>query len=375
MTKKKVVIIDSNIVNDYSLCLGQGIINNNSDVIIIVPENRLDNGFEDVKMLKWLPSKNRKVSKLYKIYAYLKYISKFIGLIFKYKPDAIHFEFFRFKSDFLLFPLLRLMKPKLVYTAHNIYPHERNKSDYFLHKIVYSAAEEIIVHSNFIKKRLIASFPVNEKKVKVIAHGNFDHYLPEHLSNKCDARKLLGISQNENVALFFGYIREYKGVDLLLEAFKIIKEKNIKIKLLLAGAPYSDNLKREYLQMIEDYKLKDIISYKLDFIKNEEIQNYFLAADLVVLPYKNIDHSGIVHLAFSFAKPIAASDVGDFSETIIDGRTGFIFKNNSPEDIAGTIFHAFENKQKLEEMGLQAKMDSDTLYSWKEIGKKTLELY
>jgi glycosyltransferase involved in cell wall biosynthesis len=225
---------------------------------------------------------------------------------------------------------MKLAGVRLVYTAHNVLPHETGKLDKYLYSLIYKSAHYIIVHSDYIKEKLLISFSVKEEKVKVIPHGNFDIYLPAKRITKSEARRKLNMNVNDKILLFFGYIREYKGLDLLLDAFQTAKDCDSELKLLIAGMPFNEELKTHYSKRIKEISADRIIQH-FKFIPSDEVQNYFEASDIVILPYKNIDHSGIIHLAYSFCKPVIVTNVGDFPETVEDGKSGYIIEYNKEE--------------------------------------------
>ena len=155
-------------------------------------------------------------------------------------------------------------------------------------------------------------------------HGNFDHYLPETSLSKQEARQELGLCENDLVLLFFGYIRAYKGLDMLLEAFEIAAKKNNRLKLVIGGMPHTTELEKATRTFIEKSPVKDRILFHARFIPHDAIKHYFMSADIVALPYKHIYHSGIIHLAYSYGRAVIATNVGDFSETIVQEKSGYI---------------------------------------------------
>ena len=372
----KILMIDSLVGNDYSVCLCTGLSNTGLDVRLLTPENKQVSGRVNFKVLRWAPSKVRGESKTAKLIKFLEYHLQILISIKNKEIDIIHYQFFRhqfFECIFII--ILRQLGIPVVFTAHNVMPHEKSRQVYTLNKMVYKYSKAIIVHSEYIKKTLVANFNINEEKIAVIPHGNFDFYLPKLMITKVDARKKIGLSVNDDVLLFFGHIRKYKGLDLLLDGFEIAAGKNSKLHLIIAGAPFSKELADEYRVRIENIATSDRIHYYSEFIPQDDVSTYFLAADLIVLPYKNIYHSGIMHLAFSFGKPIIATDIGDFRETIEHGKGGYILERNNAETLAETIAKTFFNKKVIANMGKYVKALSDTKYSWNDIAARTRELY
>jgi glycosyltransferase involved in cell wall biosynthesis len=371
----KIIMIDPLIGNEYVALLCSGLSKAGADVTLIVPENREVAIPVNFTIRKWSPPKGDSSSKIIKSLKYIKYLYKVFALIRKIKPDAVHYHFFRRKSEILFYLLLRVLGVKLIYTAHNILPHEPSRIDYLLTKLVNRGARRIIVHSNYIKTKLSDTFKIDPNKIVVIPHGNFDFYIPNISMNKCESRKKLGLKGSSHIILFFGYIREYKGLDLLLEAFETAASEDPQLELLIAGEPSSGVLLNKYQEIIRQSEVQERIITHFNYIPAKEVAEYLVASDTVVLPYKNIDHSGIVHLAYSFDKPVIATKVGDFEESIEQGKSGFILEINNAKCLAETINEIFSCGEKLEEMGRYVKQLNNSKFSWVRIGEKTMELY
>jgi glycosyltransferase involved in cell wall biosynthesis len=369
-----VIVIDSLVGNDYTINLCRGLSEVTEDLTLVVPKNRIVELIPEVDVRHWAPSKDFKINKLRKVVDYITYLFRVLFLIKSKNKCVVHFQFFRRKSDVYFLALLRLLGTKIVYTAHNVLPHEETMFDRFRAKILYKSTQAIIVHSNFIREKLISEFPTNTEKIYIVPHGNFDNYLPVKPLTKEEARSFFGLSMDEKVILFFGYIREYKGLDLLIEAFELVAEKDNKTKLIIAGAPINSKLGNKYENQILKSKYRARIIYHLNFIPSEQIPLYFESSDIIVLPYKSIDHSGIIHLAYSFSKPVIATNVGDFSETIEHNKSGIILENNTVSNLANTILEVSFNDD-LRRMGEYAKSLSESKYSWENIAELTTDVY
>ena len=375
----RVFVVDSLVGNDYSLCLCKGLEENDLKVELISVKGRKSPFEITFPLRRWAPEKKTGQSKVKKSIGYFIYLARVFNHIHRQKKKSnvvVHFQFFRrerVEAVFLL--LLRLTGIRLVFTAHNILPHEAVRADRILRSIIFRSVHVIIVHSSYVKQSLLEAFAMPEEKVKIVPHGNFDHYLPKESYGKQQARSRLGLEMNDHVLLFFGYIREYKGLDLLLEAFEEAAKKDPRLKLLIAGAPHSTELEQRTRSTIERSEVKDRIIFHGHFIAHEAIKHYFIGADVVVLPYKHIYHSGIVHLAYSYGKPVIVTQVGDFSETVEHGKSGFILHENTAPALAQCLVQSFLLETELEEMGEYAKQLSETLYSWVDIGRKTSLVY
>ena len=370
-----IILLDALIGNDYSVCLANALKDEGIDLTFVVPSNREFKSRYDFKVKKWMPSKDQSQSIISKLFAYPVFLMKATGLILGNRNTVVHFQFFRFKTDIFFLIFLSLMGVKTVYTAHNVFPHEKKKTDKILNYLLYKSARRIIIHSETIKKKLLDNFRLNPRKISVVPHGNFDIYIPENLPSQNESRKIFNLTPDNKVLLFFGYIKEYKGLDLLLKAFRILTERGNDIHLIVAGFPETKKLWEGYAEIIDSIRNKQKIILNLNFIPSNEIALYFSAADFVVLPYKRIDHSGIIHLAYSFSKPVIATSVGDFCENIEEGKSGYLVDSQDEQALASKIEIAFQNRKRIPEMNDYIKLLNRTKYSWKEAARKTVKVY
>ena len=373
----KVLMVDSLVGNDYSLCLCQALHESGVDVIFVTTEDREVGEEYDFPVRYMAPSKGAGKNKAVKLLKYVRYLFELSRLPRREGADVLHFQFFRRdKLESLMFPLLRLLGVNLVHTAHNVLPHESGRIDYLLKNFVYRSSHQIIVHSQYIKDKLLRTFPnIDRDKVAIVPHGNFDIYLPPERFSKAEARHKLGLPADHPILLFFGYIRAYKGVDLLLEAFDQAATVLPNLTLVVAGKPHSKELGTQFANQIEAMAAKNRVKYVPAFIPNEEVSLYFDAADAIALPYKHIDHSGIVHLAYSFGKPIIATEVGDFKETLEEDQSGFVAPPNDAAGLAHAIKDAFCDPVRLQQLGHHIEELNRTKYAWAEISRKTGEVY
>lgn len=158
------------------------------------------------------------------------------------------------------------------------------------------------------------------KPRKFTPHPIYDHY--GEIEPRETALKKLNLDPSFRYILFFGFIRDYKGLDLLLEAFADSYFVKNKIKLIVAGEFYAN--KTKYLNLIDDLKLNDQVILKTDYIPNTEVPNYFNAADIVAQPYKSATQSGVTQIGYHFNKPMLVTDVGGLSEIISHGKVGYV---------------------------------------------------
>ena len=178
---------------------------------------------------------------------------------------------------------------------------------------------------------------------------------------KQDACSKLQLDSNTKYILFFGFIREYKGLDLLLEAMADERICKAGIHLLAAGEYYNKTVEANNNAIIEKHGLQQVVHLKTDFIPNSEVRYYFSAADLVVQPYKHATQSGITQIAFHFEKPMVVTNVGGLAEVVPDGKVGFIAEPN-PTAIADAILK-FYTPGSLPDMQTHIKNEKKK-YTW-----------
>jgi glycosyltransferase involved in cell wall biosynthesis len=234
----------------------------------------------------------------------------------------------------------KFTEAKILYLCDNIIPHEKRMADLGLTRFAFRWADFFIVQSHIVSKDLlrITSSPV----YKVVPHPVYESF-GEPL-DKTTARTRIGLDQ-ENVILFFGIIREYKGLDLLLKAIPEILKRH-KIKLIVAGEFYEKE--NYYFNLIKDLNINDNVEVIPEFVDSEKVRLYFSAADAVVLPYRSATQSGIVQLAYHFNKPCIVTSVGGLSEVVINDKTGFVIAPENHLEIAEAVSKFYTNKKEME---------------------------
>lgn len=271
---------------------------------------------------------------------------------------------------FVILSICKIRRKKIVITVHNVLPHENNKMNNFLNKAILILGDKFIVHNKKNKENLSNLYNIPKDKISIIPHGILEVVSIKDISKK-EAREHLKIPQNKRIILHFGNIRNYKGLDVLLESLKFIREEIEDVILITAGKPWENWEK--YEKIIRNDSISDIIIKKLDFIPPSEVEYYFSAADVVVLPYKYFDsQSGVGALALPFKKPLIVTNVGGLPDFVKDERV--IAKPNNSEDLARVIIKVLKDDDILRKLS----RDSEELlkkYNWDEIAKKTIKLY
>lgn len=254
---------------------------------------------------------------------------------------------------------------KVIAILDNVIPHEKHFFDAPLTKYFLSGCDGYVTLCNAVSKDLLALKP--DARYAVIQHPLYSHFGEKLGRPEAEAR--LGIERGKKNILFFGLIREYKGLDILLEAFGGLGEE---YQLIVAGEPYGSFDK--YQEIIAGLPNKDRIHLYLNYIKDSEVTDYFSAADIAVLPYRSATQSGISSVSYHFEVPIIVTGVGGLKETIGDRGTGIVAKSGSPEDIRSEIERYFSTPEIREECIRNIRSEKERL-SWKEFAAGLLAFY
>ena len=275
----------------------------------------------------------------------------------------------------------KLFGKKLVFTAHNVNAGRRDKKDSWLNraslKFQYKLLDHIFVHTGKMKDELVGEFGVRAEKITIIPYGvnnavPFTDLTPE------ESRRRLGLDNDEKTILFFGAIKQYKGLEYLVTAFQQIAAQG-NYRLIIAGERKKgcEEYWRTIQQTIEQHPTRDKILQKIEFIPDAETEIYFKAADVVVLPYTEIFQSGILFLAYSFGLPVIATDVGSFADDVVEGKTGYICRPQDFGDLAITIHRYFESTLYQGLCGKREEIRRATFsnHSWNVVAKLTINIY
>jgi glycosyltransferase involved in cell wall biosynthesis len=266
------------------------------------------------------------------------------------KPDLIIFDWWHPFFSFAHFSVSQLLKKKfgekILFITENVISHEGHFIDRTLTKLGLNNASFFLALSEKVEKDLKKIYP--NKKVYRSELPVYECYSGDDISTE-DAKLKLGFSPDDKVILFFGYVRKYKGLDILISAFKILLNEGYKLKLLIAGEFYDNP--EPYHNQIKDLKLENEVKLFNQFIPNEEVKKYYLASDLVILPYRSATQSGILNVAYGFLKPVLVTDVGGLAEFVEDEKTGLIIKPESPYEIAEGVKKYLKLEEKVDFTG------------------------
>ena len=228
---------------------------------------------------------------------------------------------------------------KCIGLIHNIIPHEKSVLDKLFAPRFVKAMDGFVTLSKSVLDD-VKSLDNQNKPKCFVPHPLYDHF--GEIMARNEAIKHVGLDENYRYMLFFGLVRAYKGLDLLLDAIADERLRKFNVKLIVAGEFYEDP--KPYLEQVEKHGLSDLVVIKNQYIRDDEVKYYFNIADIVVQPYKSATQSGVTQVAYHFMKPILVTNVGGLGEIIPNGKVGYVVEPNS-SSIADALVDFYENER------------------------------
>ena len=276
-----------------------------------------------------------------------------------YRPDVIVLQWwttFWAPLLFLLGALNRIfLRSSLVYICHNVLPHETRFWDSLLARLAWRWGKSFIVQSEEEKERL--SSIMHDIPVSVVPHPIYDMFADQKIPQK-EARKRLDLPLDRPILLFFGFVREYKGLKDLLAALPEIRAQLGEVTLVVAGEFWED--KSPYLEMIENLRITDAVIVEDRYIPNEEVSVYFSAVDVLVAPYRRATGSGIVQMALGCECPVITTQAGNSANAVQSGINGLVTPTADSQAIGKAIVKYFHNRPNQSKESEEKKR----LYQW-----------
>jgi glycosyltransferase involved in cell wall biosynthesis len=320
-----------------------------------------------------------------KICRILVYYARLVRFSWQSRSDLFHILWpnkFVYFDRTLLNIYYRALGKKLVFTAHNVNTEARDQRDSAINrltlKIQYRLMHHVFVHTQSMKSDLTTFYGVPSEKVTVVTFP-VNNVTPNTCVTREDARKRLQISPIEKTILFFGNIAPYKGLEDLIRALPVLRRTMGSFRVLVVGSVKSGE--REYFEQMQELirvcGVSDLVDQRIEYLPEDQVELYFKAADLLVLPYRRIFQSGVLLLSYGFGLPVVAADSGSLREEIIEGETGFVCRQSDPADLADKIYCYFNSP-------LFAELDTrrswiirhaNEHYSWERLAAGTCKVY
>lgn len=287
----------------------------------------------------------------------------------KWKPDILIVKFWLpFMAPCLgtICKIVRTNKhTKVIAVLDNIIPHEHRIGDKLFTQYFVNSVDGFIAMSNSVYNDI--NYFDNKKQRLLYPHPLYDNY--GSTIDKSEAKKQLGLDIHTNYLLFFGLIRDYKGLDILLKAFALLKNKLSNTKLIIAGDYYAN--KEEYEQLFDTLKIKHDLELHTQFIPDDEVNKFFCAADVVVQPYKTATQSGVTQICYHFNKPMIVTNVGGLPEIVPHNKVGLVVEPNEIA-VADAILQFYQEAKEIE--FINNILIEKEKYSWNTLCTKIKQL-
>lgn len=277
------------------------------------------------------------------------YYLRLVAYAWRAKPRRFHILWnnrYDVVDRVVLMAYYRLLGRSIYLTAHNVNAGARDERDTFLNRLTlqfqYRLCRHIFVHTDQMKKQMVAEFGVEPDKVTVVPFG-INNAVPHTGLMPAEARARLGLATDDRVLLFFGNIAPYKGLEYLAEALPHLLARSPRYRLVVAGPlkPGADDYWRRVEQILAPHS--DRVLARAEFIPDEDVEIYCTAADVLVLPYVHIFQSGVLFLGFSFGLPALVADVGSLTDDVVEGENGFAFQPRDVRSLVDAVSRYFDS--------------------------------
>lgn len=306
---------------------------------------------------------------------YFRSLAHLVRLARRVRPEVIHWQFTELPvADLLAMSAIRLLGIRQVYTAHELLPWSSRAYHRWLFTILYRLMDATVVHNADRRAELIHRFRVRPLRAHVAPLGDYRLFATPGLPQE-QARARLGIPIELPVALFFGSIRPSKGLEVLLEAWARVAEKMPEAILLVAGKPNKGLDTSETTGLIERLGITQSVRTRFEQVSPRDSNNYYRAADIVVLPYHDIGTSGVLRYAYNSARPVIATAVGEHPSVVVPFRTGYLIPPGDPVALASALLESLSDRSALEVMGEAARDYASAQFDWLDSSRLIRRIY
>ena len=275
--------------------------------------------------------------------------------------------------DYWFIRLLQLTGCRVVYTAHNPFPHEPKAGDIRKYSRIYQIVDHIIALTNYTRNEIMAHSGTSSEKISVLPHGDYEALFSRYGRNDELAEKVRQKAGGRKIIAFLGHIRPYKGLEVFVDSFQLIKQRMADSFFLIAGSVLVGDKKDWKEKLAESCKPDDLWA-DIRFVPVEDIKAYLSVIDILVQPYISASQSGNTIMAYAAGVPVISTNVGGLAEMTEDGKTGYIIAPRNSEAIADAISNCFEgdNYDKISHNAHQAASEK---FNWEKIAEQTTAVY
>lgn len=298
------------------------------------------------------------------------------------RPDMVQFGEVEFPFEGFFLQYMKRRGLKLAQICHEFESRETKglmaRLADRMKVIVFQSFDIIFLHGASNLNKFNSLYPmIPRERLHEIVHGNEQIFPqpPDVEAQRAAAQQKYGLSDANRLVLFFGTLTPSKGIPDLIKAFEGVSAQNPSARLLIAGMPTKYMDMNALFRQVDELRLQEAVIFDSRYLAMEEIAPLMLRADVVVLPYLNSSQSGAVQVAYSFGRPVVATNVGAFPDVIDDGLSGFLVPPASPRELGKAITTIINDKERAAEMGRYAKNLSETKFAWPPIARNILDVY
>jgi glycosyltransferase involved in cell wall biosynthesis len=275
--------------------------------------------------------------------------------------------------DYRLIRLLHLAGCHVIYTAHNPFPHEPKAGDIRKYSRIYQKVDHVIALTNYTRNEIMAHCGIPSEKISVLPHGDYEALFSRYGCNNNLAKDVRKKAGNRKIIAFLGHIRPYKGLEVFVDAFGLIKQRIPESFFLVAGSVLVGDKKDWEEKLAQSCKPDDLWA-DIRFVPVEDIKAYLSVIDVLVQPYISASQSGNTVMAYAAGVPVISTNVGGLAEMTEDGKTGYIIAPGDPEAIADAVSKCFEDDN-YGKMSNNARRAASEQFSWEKIAEQTAAVY
>ena len=315
-----IVLLSNGFQSEYEIGFANGLARNGLKPVLVCSDNlqieRLD---ADVRPINLRRSQDPRRHWAGKALNVLRYWASTAWLLLRLRPRVVHviglFTLPSTTACVLEAFALRCLATRFVLTVHDLLPHDaHHRYNVWAYRTIYRLPDKLVVHTARMRSNLVETFGVPERKVVLMEHG-IDRVWPPPQNRKEWLTRRHGLDARSPVVLFFGNVARYKGPDLLIEAFKLLPE-SLGATLVLAGLCREAALREELKAQLAPLMASGRAAWHDGFVAEDEVLHYFHGADVLVMPYRHIDQSGVVFMALATGIPVVATDVGSLRDYV-----------------------------------------------------------
>jgi len=320
--------------------------------------------------------KSKKLIRMYRALGYSFNLLRLSVYLLLQQPQVLHVQWLPMLGslpiELWVIKLSKRLGIRVVYTAHNVLPHDTGNHLKEKYLTVYRAVDFLICHTKSAAERLSNEFDLPSSKISIIPHGPMLHDLRTTSPNQM--AKKLSKDKNKVTFLFFGSIRPYKGLEFLLDAWHLAVADMPQASLEILGAG-----EQEYIDLIQNKILQlnvaASVSSQFSYIEDDELVAHLEASHVLLYPYQNIDQSGALLTGMSFSKPIIATSLEGFKETLIPDQTAIFVNYGDANQLSETLKYLYNTPSERERLGMNTAKDFGKQYSWGRISEQTMDVY